>query len=180
MRVVLLLLLALAFIPAGCRSSSSSGFDELTEDETKMLVENARTIFVRDGKTEGLTLDEKIKAVEAMKNKKGKDDKTSAKISTRSFSLEDKMIVKKTEPQIRCYYTGDKEGRVTVSWQLSDTRRVTFIAKGKLLEKEKTWEMSVVNSEDLVVTPEARKALEKSGSTLIQDLKAGKSFPAGQ
>lgn len=177
MRILSGLLLAFLFALAGCKSSSNSSFEELSDDEKSMLVENARVIFVKYGKTEGLTLDEKLKQIEALKNKK---DNTAKQSLARSFSEEDKFIVKKTNPQLRFYYSGDKEGRATVSWKLPNSRTVIFVASGRLLEKEKIWTMSVVNSEDLVVTPDARKALERSGSTLIEDLKSGKRFPAAQ
>ena len=159
------------FSAAGCKSTS--GFDELSDGEKEMLVENARVIFVKSGKSENLSFEEKLKIAESK-------DKNKKKPVARPFAMEEKFIVKRTKPEMRFYYTGDKEGRATITWKLSRTKSVALIATGKLIEKDKMWNMSVVNSEDLIVTPDARKTLERSGSTLIEDLKAGKSFPAAQ
>ena len=165
------LFFVLLFAAAGCRSTS--GFDELSDAEKKMLVENARVIFVKSGKSADLTLEEKLKMAE-------EKDKKKKKPVTHPFSMQEKFIVKKTKPVMRFYYTGDKEGKAMITWKLTNTKSVTLIAAGQLTEKDKMWAMSVVNSEDVVVTPDARKTLERSGSTLIEDLKAGKSFPAVQ
>ncbi|OGV39416.1 MAG: hypothetical protein A2020_09320 [Lentisphaerae bacterium GWF2_45_14] len=157
----------LAGAAAGCKSSS--GFEELSDGEKAMLVENARTILIKSGKTVDLPFEKKIDLNGRQKSRE--------KPGTRPFSFDEKNVVKRTNPELRFYYTGDKEGRAVVSWKLSSTRNVILVATGQLIEKEKIWTMSVVDSEDVVVTPEARRNLERSGSSLIEDLRAGKGLP---
>lgn len=174
MRLFTVLLLGFLFVSFGCRSNSDGKFEELSDGEKAMLIENARVIFLKYGKNQDMTLDERMKAAEFNKDKK------NSKPKTHSFSPGEKSIVKNTNPNVKIIYSGDKEGKADISWRLSDIKTVKLIAAGRLLEKDKVWVLNVVNSEELVVTPEARKALERSGSTLIQDLKAGKSYSGGK
>jgi hypothetical protein len=147
---------------SACVSGDGGGVDyeKLTVAEKKLLTENARQILLRSGKKSRKTLSQRF----------SKEQKHATENSTRKLSFREKSIIKSTDPVIRLHYKGDKYGRASMSWETAPGKKYIIIARGYLTGPEKTWTMRVVDCEDIVITPDVRKRLERSGSPLLKKL----------
>lgn len=67
------------------------------------------------------------------------------------LSLDDRYIIKRSKPEIRDHYTGDKEGKISLSWNITGGRRIIAVAEGELLETSRFWRVNVVSRTPQVI-----------------------------
>jgi len=89
-------------------------------------------------------------------------------------------FIRNNEPEKGFAYTGYKEGKASLSWQVSENKRIILIIEGDLLKEDRTWRVIVSRQDDVIYQTENTKRTQPDKNN-YQDVKDAKNvFPPGK
>ena len=121
LHILILLLLPLALILSGCRSSETvsdpffepTEADMLTKEETESIIWHAKNFIVSN--------------------------------KTLRLGKNHRKIIQDNEPVTRIFYSGKKYGRIELEWPISADTVVLLSSRGDLLSKRQPWVLEIMS-----------------------------------
>jgi hypothetical protein len=66
-------------------------------------------------------------------------------------------IISTRKPDMRISYSAPKEGRASISWEISPKRKILALAAGKLLEEDRFWMVKIITQNDVIYMKDGKE-----------------------